>query len=217
MTSTSLKAQELEQSWSEPLHEYGQFASIIKKLLVFRHQKHAQVELTQDALDQKRAQLEDLERNEREAGRLEQALGRGRTSTLRSGVANTNGEGSSSANGDASHADAADSGVEVEQSHQASPSIYSHTPPPPPVRRSVSGTGLLNALSYTIHGMMDVDPETARRNGISKTRETISQVRLRCRTFLIVSMTNMVAVTFLFQFCLLAHSCTDVIAPLGLR
>jgi len=36
--------------------------------------------------------------------------------------------------------------------------------------------GLLNALSYTLHGMMDVDPETARRNGIGKTRETISQL-----------------------------------------
>ena len=36
--------------------------------------------------------------------------------------------------------------------------------------------GLLSALSYTIHGMMDADPESARRSGISKTRETISQV-----------------------------------------
>lgn len=36
--------------------------------------------------------------------------------------------------------------------------------------------GLLSALSYTLHGMMDADPETARRNGISKTRETISQL-----------------------------------------
>jgi sorting nexin-4 len=36
--------------------------------------------------------------------------------------------------------------------------------------------GLLNALSYTLHGMMDVDPETARRNTITKTRENISQV-----------------------------------------
>ena len=36
--------------------------------------------------------------------------------------------------------------------------------------------GLLSALSYTLHGMMDVDPETARRNTITKTRESISQV-----------------------------------------
>lgn len=36
--------------------------------------------------------------------------------------------------------------------------------------------GLLSALSYTLHGMMDADPESARRSGISKTRENISQV-----------------------------------------
>ncbi|KAF7356849.1 Sorting nexin-41 [Mycena venus] len=36
--------------------------------------------------------------------------------------------------------------------------------------------GLLNAISYTLHGMMDVDPETARRNGITKARESISQL-----------------------------------------
>lgn len=39
--------------------------------------------------------------------------------------------------------------------------------------------GLLSALSYTLHGMMDVDPETARRNSITKNKETISQVRER--------------------------------------
>ena len=50
-------------------------------------------------------------------------------------------------------------------------------PGPNPVRRRAPGMGLLSALSYTLHGMMDVDPETARRNNISKTRETISQVR----------------------------------------
>jgi len=36
--------------------------------------------------------------------------------------------------------------------------------------------GLLSALSYTLHGMMDADPESARRSGISKTRENISQL-----------------------------------------
>ena len=43
-------------------------------------------------------------------------------------------------------------------------------------KRRTPGMGLLNALSYTIHGMMDVDPETARRNNITKTRENIAQV-----------------------------------------
>ena len=49
--------QELEQNWAEPLHEYSQFAAIIKKLLVYRHQKHVQYEMTQENLDAKREQL----------------------------------------------------------------------------------------------------------------------------------------------------------------
>lgn len=71
--------QELEQNWAEPLHEYAQFASIIKKLLAYRHQKHVQYEMTQDALESKREQLEELEKSEREARRLEAALGKGRS------------------------------------------------------------------------------------------------------------------------------------------
>ena len=54
--------QELEQNWAEPLHEYSQFASIIKKLLSYRHQKHAQCEMTQDSLESKREQLGELEK-----------------------------------------------------------------------------------------------------------------------------------------------------------
>ena len=39
--------------------------------------------MTQDALESKREQLEDLEKSEREARRLEEALSQGRPSTLR--------------------------------------------------------------------------------------------------------------------------------------
>src|SRR5262245_62126636 len=77
-SSHVLQLSELEQNWAEPLNEYAQFASIIKKLLTYRHQKHVQYEMTQDALEMKRESLEDLERSEREARRLEAALGRGR-------------------------------------------------------------------------------------------------------------------------------------------
>ncbi|KAI5121504.1 hypothetical protein M0805_006541 [Coniferiporia weirii] len=183
--STTQLLQDLEQNWAEPLHEYAQFASIIKKLLVFRQQKHAQLELTTDALEHKRAGLEELERTEREASRLEEALGRGRVtnslsrSVSRSVSANGAGASGMSASGSGSSVDG--DGMHSPESpgeYAASEAVY--TPPHPATgplaRRSGSGMGLLNALSYTIHGMMDVDPETARRNGISKTRESISQL-----------------------------------------
>ncbi|EMD39045.1 hypothetical protein CERSUDRAFT_112741 [Gelatoporia subvermispora B] len=163
--STTRLLQDLEQNWAEPLHEYSQFASIIKKLLVYRHQKHVQYEMTQESLDAKREQLEELEKSEREARRLEEALNQGRASNLR---ASRSEEGGQSTDGQTE-----------EESEPSQPDTSTYLPPhpgPSPVRRRAPGMGLLSALSYTLHGMMDVDPETARRNGISKTKETISQL-----------------------------------------
>lgn len=66
--------QDWEQSLTEPLHEYVQFANVLQKLLKWRHLKHLQLELAQDALHAKKMKLEELERVEAEAKRLERAL-----------------------------------------------------------------------------------------------------------------------------------------------
>lgn len=150
--------QDMEQNWGEPLHEYAQFATIIKRLLAYRHQKHVQFEMTQESLDSKRGQLEDLESSEREANRLASALTRGRPES--SDPTSVEAEG-----GDATGDTQSPSSVPP---HPGSNPARRRTRPP--------GSGLLNALSYTLHGMMDVDPETARRNNITKLRENISQV-----------------------------------------
>lgn len=118
--------------------------------------------MTQDALETKREQLEDLEKSEREARRLEEALGKGRVNGVASPTSPVpEGEGEE----------------HVEPVTPTSSYLPPHPGPNPSRRRTKTpGMGLLNALSYTLHGMMDVDPETARRNGITKTRENISQV-----------------------------------------
>lgn len=167
--STTALLQEFEQDWAEPLHEYSQFASIIKKLLVYRHQKHVQYEMTQDQLEAKREQLDELEMSEREARRLEEALNQGRVSSI-TATRSRSADGETAATSTEDDEDAA-------ETPQPEPSVYLPPHPGPnPVRRRAPGLGFLNALSYTLHGMMDVDPETARRNNISKTRETISQL-----------------------------------------
>ncbi len=123
--------------------------------------------MTQEALEAKREQLEELDKAEREARRLEDALSYGRPSNLRTSLP-PEAEGSSEQPGD-----------ENEARRQEEESQSAYLPPHPgpnPVKRRAPGMGLLSALSYTLHGMMDVDPETARRNSITKTRETISQV-----------------------------------------
>ncbi|CAG8825515.1 19951_t:CDS:2, partial [Racocetra persica] len=42
--------------------------------------------------------------------------------------------------------------------------------------KKLSGSKIFSVLSHTIHGIMDVDPEAARRNSIGKTRESIIQL-----------------------------------------
>lgn len=167
--STTKLVQELEQSWVEPINEYSQFASIIKRLLVYRHQKHVQYEMTQDALVAKREQLEELEKSEQEARRLEEALGKGRmhrSSSMPGRAASEEGEGRG------------EEEQEEEQdlpTQQSLPSLPPH-PGPSTVRRRAPGMGFLSALGYTLSGMIDSDPETARRNAISRNKELTSQV-----------------------------------------
>ena len=155
------------------MHEYSQFASIIKKLLAYRHQKHVQLEMTQDALEARRSALTELEKSEREARRLEDALQRGRTRSI---PASTSGS-PTSPNPDGVNEGGAGVEEEGKEQHDDPASVFLPPHPgPSPVKRRAPGMGLLNALSYTLHGMMDADPESTRRSGISKTRETISQV-----------------------------------------
>lgn len=86
--------QDWEMQFTEPLHEYAQFATILQKLLKWRHLKHLQFEMAQDALEAKKLQLEELERVEAEASRLNAALeSGGRGLVNKSGSANQSREG----------------------------------------------------------------------------------------------------------------------------
>jgi len=131
--------------------------------------------MTQDGLASKREQLGDLEKSEKEARRLEEALGRGRVNTNQPSQNPV--EGETQAHEGEIGAGAEAEGQDESRTLPSSTYLPPHPGPNPARRRTrPPGMGLLNALSYTLHGMMDVDPETARRNSITKTRETISQV-----------------------------------------
>jgi hypothetical protein len=114
--------------------------------------------MTQDALEARRESLGELENSEREAKRPDDTQPTSPDAADEIGAKMQTGE----------------EGLEQDE-NPASVFLPPH-PGPSPVKRRAPGMGLLSALSYTIHGMMDADPESARRSGISKTRETISQV-----------------------------------------
>ncbi|KAF9092787.1 Sorting nexin, cytoplasm-to-vacuole targeting pathway/endosomal sorting [Mortierella sp. GBA35] len=245
MATTSLM-QALEINVNEPMQEYVQYASIIKAILKFRHQKHIQSESTADQLEAKRSSLENLERMETEAKRIEDALKRERTgssagaptassgtnarsetvssqesqsqlggagdnhSISEEGTFTNEPEGiSSTENGDEA-ADsfnpyassrttstkptttpaAADSNEQVDttanpyaQLPPANP--YAHAQSPPSsgaVKRRSTRLNVFSALSHTLHGIIDVDPEATRRNNIGKTRDAIVQLEEQLET-----------------------------------
>lgn len=127
--------------------------------------------MTQDAIESKKEQLEDLEKSEREARRLESALTR---RSLNQGSVLTDEDREDDG---ATQGQDADEGERDPHSGEAGRQVYTaptsqHSSP----RKKAGGLGLLNAISYSLHGMMDVDPETARRNSITKTRESLSQL-----------------------------------------
>ncbi|TYJ52834.1 sorting nexin-41 [Cryptococcus floricola] len=144
--ATAALLQSWEKTATEPLHIYSQFAALIRSRLSFRHQKHVQFELVQEALDTQRDKLELLENAEREAKRLEEALERG-----------------GSVLGSASPTPQ----VSREEREERDRAVR---------RARGQGFGLLSAVKHSLSGMMDMDPEATRRANIAKTRDNISQL-----------------------------------------
>lgn len=151
-----------ERSTTEPLHIYSQFAALIRQRLSFRHQKHVQFELVQDALDAQRDKLELLETAERESRRLDEALERGGSFM----------PGTSAQEGAGSGEDEVEARERARQRAREERDRAERTVS----RARGSGFGLISAVKHSLSGMMDVDPEATRRANIGKTRDNISQL-----------------------------------------
>jgi len=156
---------------TEPLHVYTQFAQLIRSRLSFRHQKHVQYELVQEALEHQRDKLEILEAAERESRRLEDALERGLRANSGSGSTMLGTEGASGSASASPTASASNTTTPARSPESELPPSQRMT-----LRRSGQSFGLLSAVKHSLSGMMDVDPEATRRANIGKTRDNISQV-----------------------------------------
>ncbi|KAK3107933.1 Sorting nexin, cytoplasm-to-vacuole targeting pathway/endosomal sorting, partial [Teratosphaeriaceae sp. CCFEE 6253] len=64
----------LSAGFAEPMRESAQFAGVVRGVLRFRVLKRVQEEMCRDELERKRASLEQLERSETEAKRIEQYM-----------------------------------------------------------------------------------------------------------------------------------------------
>ncbi|KAK4561830.1 Sorting nexin, cytoplasm-to-vacuole targeting pathway/endosomal sorting [Recurvomyces mirabilis] len=64
----------LSSGFAEPMRENAQFARVVRDVLRYRVLKRVQEEMTRDELEKKRASLEQLERSEVEAKRIDQYM-----------------------------------------------------------------------------------------------------------------------------------------------
>lgn len=189
------------------MQEYAQYTLIAKQVLRYRHAKHAQLELIGVSLTNKKSMLHDLLQTENKAMQIEDAMNNDTLSTSPPSSAhrptlsayqqqqqqqrqddNYMDPPFDDIDDDTRSVEDGFSAIEVSPSSPSDPSMteYPSSLTASAIRASrdrykkwSSPRKLFNAVSYTLQGMIDVDPEATRRNQINKLKESVAQVS-RC-------------------------------------
>ena len=190
----------LSAGFAEPMRESAQFAGVVRSVLKYRVLKRVQEEMTRDSLEKNRSSLEQLERSEAEAKRIEQYM-------TSSGVYNQQSSGmprrsaSTSSNRERpTHRDEDRASVDSDfppstmsasapsaqqggpqAQHNQYPSSPPNSPPNGGHKRVTSGVatklfGRISGFTHAIQGVTDQDPERARRDALGKTKESLYQL-----------------------------------------
>ncbi|KAH6624268.1 hypothetical protein B0J18DRAFT_427762 [Chaetomium sp. MPI-SDFR-AT-0129] len=175
----------LGASFAEPMRENAQFAGVIRSVLRYRVLKRVQQDMTEDELHKKRLLLDQLERSEAEARRIEQYLIG--SQQLPSPRRSTSTRDAQAHRRDGSNEDTASIDSDFPPTHgdlSSAPSANIGTPERSPVapnhRKAPSAASITNKifgpLRHAVQGVVDADPEKTRRDTITKTRESIVQL-----------------------------------------
>ncbi|KAK8125435.1 PX domain-containing protein [Apiospora kogelbergensis] len=162
--ATEELAGSLGASFAEPMRENAQFAGVIRNVLRYRTLKRVQQEMTNDELIKKRMLLDQLERSEAEARRIEQYL----SSSQQIGGAQPHQppRRSSSMRENSTHQQ-----HHRESSGEDTASIDSDFP----LHTEIFLRRLRPELE-PLSGVVDVDPERTRRDTMGKTHESIEHL-----------------------------------------
>ncbi|KAK1828427.1 mRNA capping enzyme alpha subunit-like protein [Podospora conica] len=178
--STSLGA-----SFAEPMRENAQFAGVVRNVLRYRVMKRVQQDMTTDELHKKEALLVDLERSEAETRRLDQYLS-GSQQIQPPRRSTSQRESNSHHRRDNSGEDTASIDSDFPPTHgdiASAPSAKMGAPErsSPTHKKAASGNSITNKIfgpiRHAVQGVVDADPERTRRDMISKTRESIEQLK----------------------------------------
>ncbi|ATY60813.1 sorting nexin-41 [Cordyceps militaris] len=185
--ATEELASSLGASFAEPMRENAQFAGVVRSVVRYRVLKRVQQDLTEEELEKKRTLLDQLERSESEARRIEQYLSSSqqlsspprRSTSLREPPTYQRREGNQedteSIDSDfpPTHGDFPSSPPEAGQGVPERSTSISHKKMPS--SNSITNR-IFGPLRHAVQGVVDVDPERTRRDTIGKTRESIGQL-----------------------------------------
>lgn len=173
----------LGASFAEPMRESAQFAGVLRSVLRYRVLKRVQQDLTTEDLNKKKALLDQLERTEAEARRIEQYLSTSqqlppapkRSTSLmerptqyhRREQEDTDSIDSDFAHNHGEPAPSASQGLPERSSSVGHRKLSS--------ANSITNK-IFGPIRHAVQGVVDVDPERTRRDTIGKTRESIGQL-----------------------------------------
>lgn len=192
----------MEVEFAEHVQDYTQYVYIAKQILRYRRMKQSQLELIEELIDSKQGSLRSLMKTEDESEKLKSSMDQLSVSPVPTKATSKSGSYSSGSMVDEdSNIDTesiedgfsaiikSSSGVDEENSEDNNKeTIVDSSYPPsasaPILRASKNQTKkwssprkLFSAVTYTIQGMIDTDPEQTRRNQILKLKEFIAHVR----------------------------------------
>ncbi|KAL6832639.1 hypothetical protein V8C40DRAFT_235511 [Trichoderma camerunense] len=177
----------LGASFAEPMRENAQFAGVVRSVLRYRVLKRVQQDMTTDELNKKRALLDQLERSEAEARRIEQYLSNSQQISPPPKRSASMREPPTQHRRDGSQEDTESIDSDFPPTHGDFPSVppsasqglpersASNTHRKMPSTNSITNK-IFGPIRHAVQGVVDVDPERTRRDTIGKTRESIGQL-----------------------------------------
>lgn len=178
----------LGASFAEPMRENAQFAGVVRSVLRYRVLKRVQQDLTSEELNKKRALLDQLERSEAEARRIEDYLTSSqqispppkRSTSVRDTQASHHRRDASNDDTESIDSDFPPTHGDFPTTPSASQGLPERSTSAPSHRKMPSGNSITNKIfgpiRHAVQGVVDVDPERTRRDTIGKTRESIGQL-----------------------------------------
>ncbi|KAI8081279.1 uncharacterized protein BX664DRAFT_268302, partial [Halteromyces radiatus] len=175
---------QLEIEFAEHIQEYVQYTMIAKQSIRYWYMKQAQLEMIGDALVNKQTALYSLLKTEDQAERLQTLMTQGNSSSPDDdgffSVDSPSPSGPSTDNNN-DHDEILQQNNNNENnkhtsSYPSAASISAIRASKSKSKKWTSPRKLFNAMTYTIQGMMDVDPEQTRRNQIKTLKATIAEL-----------------------------------------